>query len=308
MKVLNSLKHKKRNLSFSFDYNINNITTKFYSCNFSLVREKDNYLVNYRCVNYLTEPSFKFTNFNEFITINVFIKYDKEFNILDKLIIPPDFNFLNMGRGFIGVEDIRLFNYNENILFTGAVSFDKYRSIDNGVMCGNYLEYCKKKITYQTYYKNRQEIEKNWVFFDNKKQLYIIYKWFPLTICELINSDKDKQNKLVSKKEFNIDILREMRGSSNGIHYNNEIWFITHKTLGGNRTFQHYFVIFDLNLNLLKISEPFKFENYIREYCICFYIENDNIFIGYSTNDNTSILNIYNKQDLLDNIEFTSNV
>ena len=35
--------------------------------------------------------------------------------------------------------------YNENILFTGAVSFDKYRSIDNGVMCGNYLEYCKKK-------------------------------------------------------------------------------------------------------------------------------------------------------------------
>lgn len=56
----------------------------------------------------------------------------------------PDFNFLNMGHGFIGVEDIRLFNYNKNILFTGAVSFDKYRSINNGVMCGNYLEYCKK--------------------------------------------------------------------------------------------------------------------------------------------------------------------
>ena len=94
---------------------------------------------------------------------------------------------------------------------------------------------------------------------------------------------------------YSIDILEktEIRVS----------WFITHKT-GGNRSFLHYFVIFDLDMNLLRVSEAFKFENYTREYCICFYIENDNIFIGYSTNDNTSVLNIYNKQDLLENIKF----
>ena len=308
MKIINTIKHFKKNLSFSFDYNINNITIKFYSCNFSLVRKKDNYLVNYRCVNYLTEPSFKFTGFNEFITINVFIKYDKDFNILDKLIIPPYLNFLNKKHAFIGIEDIRLFNYNDNILFTGAISFDKYRSINNGIMCGDYFEYLSKKISYVTCYKNRQTIEKNWVFFENENQLYTIYQWFPLTICKFINSDKNKQNELVRTKEYNINILNGMRGSSNGIHYNNEIWFITHKTLCPNRTFHHYFVIFDLNMNLLRISEPFKFENYIREYCICFYIENNKIFIGYSTNDNTSILNIYNKQDLLDNIVFISNI
>ena len=30
-----------------------------------------------------------------------------------------------------------------------------------------------KKITYQTYYENQQKIEKNWVFFNNDKQLFI---------------------------------------------------------------------------------------------------------------------------------------
>ena len=69
----------------------------------------------------------------------------------------------------------------------------------------------------------------------------------------------------------------------------------------------HYllFVIFDLDMNLLRVSEPFKFENHIREYCICFYIEDDKIFIGYSIDDNSSILNIYNMHDILNNIKFT---
>ena len=299
MKILNDITNIKTHLTFNCDYNINNINVKFYSCNFSFVKEEDNYLVNFRCVNYLNITSLKFNGINEFITINVMVRYDKDFNVLDKVILSPNFDLLNKKNAFVGVEDIRLFKYKNDILFTGGVAFDKYRSHNNGIMCGNYLEYAEKKETYVTPYQHRQTIEKNWVYFENGDELYLIYHWSPLTICKLVD------NELVKIKEINFKLLNGMRGSSSGIKYNSEIWFITHTS--HNRSFEHYFVIFDLDMKLLRVSEPFKFENYTCEYCMCFHIENDRFFIGYSINDNSSILNIYNVNDLLTNVTFQNN-
>ena len=103
MKILNDITNIKTHLTFNCDYNINNINVKFYSCNFSFVKENDNYLVNFRCVNYLNITSLKFNGINEFITINVMVRYDKDFNVLDKVILSPNFDLLNKRNNEFGL-------------------------------------------------------------------------------------------------------------------------------------------------------------------------------------------------------------
>ena len=304
MKILNSVKNKKIDLTFSFQHSLNDTEITFYSCNFSLVKDKEEFIINFRCVNYVTEPSFQMNGIQKFITINVMVKYDKNFQVLTQTKVLPKITSSDNVRAFYGVEDIRLFNFHNKILFTGAVAFDRYMDPKNGIMCGNYHEYVDKNKLHVTAYKDRQKVEKNWVYFENKSTLHVIYQWDPLTICEI--EDKDGQNELINVKKININSLKDLRGSTNGVHYKNEIWFIAHKTVGGIRSFEHYFVVFDSEMHLLRVSEPFKFEDKIREYCICLYIEEDNVFIGYSIDDNSSILNIYKMEDLLHNILFYS--
>ncbi len=75
-----------------------------------------------------------------------------------------------------------------------------------------------------------------------------------------------------------------------------EKWFICHFVSHENpRRYYHIFVLFDNNLNLLKYSGPFKFENQAIEYCLSLLIENDKILINYSTWDKTTQIGIYDK-------------
>lgn len=308
MIILKNINHTEKNLSFNFIYKINNQDVTFFSCNFSMIKNRDGYLVNHRCVNYLTVPTLSFSKINEFLTVNVMIQYDINFNIIKKMVLPVDTQYVNKGNAFVGIEDIRLFQYNNDILFTGAISFDKYKSLKNGVMCGNYSSLFEENTqhTYTTFYNKRKEVEKNWVFCSLNEELKVIYQWYPFTICKLNHIENNKQNELILIKQKNYELLKNMRGSSNGMYYNGEIWFITHVT-SEIRSFSHYFVVFDLDLNLLKVSEPFKFENIIREYCICCHFLNDQMIIGYSIEDNSSKIAIYNMIDIYENIKFFYN-
>lgn len=301
---LSNIDSIKYNLSFNFIYEIKNRSIKFYSSNFSIVKapsyENCEYIGNFRCVNYIITPTSQFKLIsNKFITINVKIKFDKNFNILNKEFIYPDFNTKNnYFLAFIGIEDIRLINFNDTIKYIGIGCVDKYRSDKNGVVFSDYNEYINNpfniNITQIDKNINRKIIEKNWVCFERNNELYIIYEWNPLTICKIID------NKLVLVKKMpNNNLFNELRGSTHGVKIEefSEIWFICH-----NKQYYCYFLIFDLNMNFKKISSAFKFENCKVEYCICLFVENKDIYIGYSTFDNTSILKKFNKDILFNYI------
>jgi hypothetical protein len=49
-------------------------------------------------------------------------------------------------------------------------------------------------------------------------------------------------------------------------------------------------------MNLLRYSAPFKFEGESIEYCLSLVIENDEVFISYSTWDCTTKIGVYDKQ------------
>ena len=72
-------------------------------------------------------------------------------------------------------------------------------------------------------------------------------------------------NKLINLKSQNIPKIFSMaRGSTNGFKYNNEIWFIihiVHQNNGEPRYYYHMFVKFDIDMNLLQYTSPFKFSD-----------------------------------------------
>ena len=135
-------------------------------------------------------------------------------------------------------------------------------------------------------------VKKNWVFLPCGQKM--IYKWQPLSIGDL------SQNQLIinEKKEMP-HIFNAVRGSTNGVLFNKEIWFITHLIHhyeNEPRIYYHMFVKFDLNMNLLSYSAPLKFSNHPIEYCCGFIVEDERIIVSHSIWDRESYIKIYDKK------------
>ena len=203
----------------------------------------------------------------------------------------------------VGIEDIRLYNYNNDIYYSGSycdsgdkienvkISHNKYNiDTDKLNLVPNII-----KVNFQTNYTT----EKNWVYFNYYNEIRIIYQWYPLKICKIIDN---KKLELMETKEVPKE-FEQFRGSSCGIIYDNSIWFIVHSKSCTN-VFYHYFVCFDKNMNLIKYSKPFIFENLGIEYSMSFIIKENQIIIHYTIKDTILKIGIYDKKYLLNDIDY----
>ena len=87
------------------------------------------------------------------------------------------------------------------------------------------------------------------------------------------------------------DFFKNIKGSSSCALYNNEMWFIVHTNQ--NTNYQHLFIVFDNELNLLRYSEPFKLDNCRVEFCIGLIIEKERTILSFSSLDNNTYIGIY---------------
>ena len=165
---------------------------------------------------------------------------------------------------------------------------------------------------------NNSSCEKNWVFVDYKNELHVIYEWYPLKICKLDNNCLN----IVEMKHMP-KIFSRVRGSSCGYMYNKklednnngnikidivepEIWFINHiVSYESPRHYYHIISVFDSNMNLLRYSAPFKFEGEPIEYCLSIVVEDERVFINYSTWDRTTKIGVYNKKYIDSIVKYT---
>jgi hypothetical protein len=270
----------------------------FYSSASSIIRDPNNQ------EKYILITRFNFKVKNGSKTLNVAMYFDNHFNLLEKKII--NYNF-EEAKNRDGIEDIKLFNLNNNYYYVGTSKDSKYVVYDKAT--SNIFDFNKYiyntdnleeniiNVTFPTNYKT----EKNWVFFDYKSNLSLIYRWYPLQICEIKYNDK----KLYLLEEKNMpDVFKNIYGSSCGFKYNNLIWFIVH-THNNIKDYLHLFVVFDIHMNLIKYSEFFKFEGKKIEFSYGLLIENDNFIITYSINDNSSFISIYDYSYINNNISWT---
>ena len=286
----------------TFQKEINGIPLQFYYSNSAIIEspdEPDTYILNVRCINYKIEGYTYVNHYHKTISINKCLLLDNQFRMIDDTVIDNNINDNNTG-----VEDIRLYMDNDEIYYSGTafdnnsgvmkISNNKYRITENQL----YLIPNIIKVEFNTPF----TVEKNWAYFDGVIGKCVIYQWYPLKICKIIDHKRlvEIENKTMP------EAFKDFRGSSCGILYKDQIWFIVHKKIfNDNNHIIHYFVCFDKYMNLIKYSRSFCFEKYDIEYCMSFIIKDDQIVIPYTVKDTILKLGIYDRKYIMDDLGYT---
>jgi hypothetical protein len=264
---------------------------------------EEGYIMNKRYVNYninKNNGAYTIHSKNEqIITINKYIKMNKNFNIIEEDIFNIDCN----QRRYIGIEDIKIYN-DKNINSINFIGTGFHLNNTIGIVTGDYNYKYKQiiPIELKQQFKN-SDCEKNWVFVDYKNSTHIIYNWNPLTICK--ENTTTNLIDIIERKNMP-EIFSLIRGSTCGFKYNSEIWFVTHiVSYEHPRHYYHVIVIFDSEMNLLRYSAPFKFEGEPIEYCLSILVEDERVLINYSTWDETTRIGIYDKKYINSIVKYT---
>jgi tetratricopeptide (TPR) repeat protein len=276
------------------NYNINDESIDFNSsssCLLSATVPSNQYIMNIRYVNYNITSSGSYVNCDkQIITLNKYVKLTNDLDIIEEKF----FELQNDNRRYLGIEDIKIFNNpsNNEIIFIGTI-LQQNECI--GLCSGNYDIKNDLLVSNEltTEFKGKN-CEKNWVYVFVDNALYILYQWFPLTIC------KANENNIINIVETNKKmpkIFKYARGSTCGFNYKNEIWFIVHLvSYEEPRNYYHLLVVLDKKFNLIKYSAPFNFEGEPIEYCLSLIVNDGDVIINYSAWDRTTKIGIYDKK------------
>lgn len=265
----------------------------FNSSSSCLIKSGSGYEMNIRYVNYTIDNNGDYLDCsNNIITVNKYIKLNDYFEIIEE----KTFLLEELIRLYNGIEDIRIFKNNNELLFIGT-GYHKNNKI--GIVHGKYgleKEYLEGTEINPSF--NNNNCEKNWVYINYNNKLCIIYDWFPLQICK-ISENGTALNKIEIKNTPNF--FRRIRGSTCGFNYLNdkeeeEIWFITHLvSYERPRHYYHIIIILDKELEVKRYSAPFKFSEEPIEYCLSIIVEKEKVIINYSEYDRTTKIGIYEK-------------
>jgi hypothetical protein len=291
---------KKINLSKIIIKRINDENQLFYRSNACIIKhpyEIDNYIINIRWINYnLDNNSNVNLLYNNIISLNSYFILDKNFNKISEEYFLKNLEYYNNYQPFLGIEDTQIFTYSNKIYYIGAawnkatneiaVTSDEYHLKDNN----NDFRMNTRIIT-PSFYKYVIK-ENNWSFVNYHNQKCFIYKWYPLTIC--VMDSYDRLN-IIETKEIKSPFFKNVKGSTSGVLYNNEIWFILQLIDPyDKRNYLHMFAVFDMDMNLLRYTPQFKLNKTKIEYCIGLIIEEDRTILSFSSSDTKSFIATYN--------------
>jgi predicted GH43/DUF377 family glycosyl hydrolase len=190
----------------------------------------------------------------------------------------------------LGLEDIRLFEIDGKLKCISTSREFSTNSTNSMVICDYNIEnnIIENGVIIES--PDLNACEKNWIPVKNK----IIYKWFPLQIGEIIN------NKLIINDSIQTPtIFKHLRGSSNAVEYKDNYWLVVHGVKYTTpRKYYHLIVVLDKDYKLIKYTTPFYFDTYSIEYCLGLLIEDNNIYMTASRNDNNPIIVKVNIKDL----------
>ncbi len=302
--------------------NINNENIPFNSSSSCLIPNKfgDGYHMNTRYVNYYINEGGGYLNCdNHIITVNKYVEFDSNFNIKNIKWMNLEFD----NRKYIGIEDIRIFHdaETEKTKFIGTGYHQNHKL---GIVTGEYNTETRDLKGAEIIQKfKHSDCEKNWVFLDYKDSTHIIYDWYPLQIGKI---DTLKNELFIVEKKETPRFFSKIRGSTCGFKYSKkfdetifnsssnikieiveeEIWFVGHiVSYEQPRHYYHVIIVFDANMNLLRYSAPFKFEGDPIEYCLSIVVEDEHVFINYSTWDRTTRIGVYDKKYIDSVVKYT---
>ena len=278
----------------------------FHSSTPSICFHDNKAVVNVRFVNYIINDKGQYINKPHIHSMNVIAYFDITVNSWKKIsesILQYD---ENLDHFYVGLEDIRLFSHNGDLIYNcnRCVHSNQFM-IESGIIKDNstydskLLRLCTVESSEQgdtdcapnehngVKINQQKPIEKNWVLFSKAGNKKVIYNWYPLTICDIIENDC-----IINKTIETPNFFRYVRGSTNGVQIGDEIWFLCHLvSYEDRRYYYHLFVVLDgITMGLRRYTQLFTFEKSPVEYTLGFvYLETSKEFlIGYSILDRTT--------------------
>ena len=239
----------------------------------SICKHNNKIFINIRFVNYTIDYEGKYITEGNIENINVLCVYDNEFNKMSEYVLKHNKALDNK---YVGIEDIRLLS-NNYLYFNANRGFENRFKIEHGTIINDNI---KSTLLSKD---NEASIEKNWVLFANgNREIKCIYNWHPLTVGK-INNNRFVTTDIIETPDF----FKNIRGSTNGVFVNNEIWFICHVVSHEERRhYYHCFISIDRNTYKIKnYSYLFTFEKSIVEYTLGFINHLNTLIVGYSVMD-----------------------
>jgi len=262
--------------------NIGGRDDTFVSSSPSMLKMGGGYLMNVRYVNYKIHPdgSYKFMHDDgKITTLQKTVILDKDFGILQATWIDK---VENPNLRYQGVEDVKIFVDNGKLLYLGTVEHPETHQVTVGY--GTYDNEMLKPTACAS--PTGSGCEKNWVFCSDGDKTSVVYSWSPLTFGHL---DGDKY--VTDRKDTEVPhFFKDVRGSSNGYTYGDEIWFLCHVVhYASPRHYYHIIIVLDkMTLKYKRHSILFKFNGRPIEYSLGLIVEDERIIMSYSQNDASS--------------------
>lgn len=258
------------------------------------------YLLNVRYVNYIIQPNgsyaFKHTD-GKITTLNQTLMLNKDLTLVGKHWLDevdrPDLQYQ-------GVEDVKVFNNNGELLFLGTVQHPTSYLVTVGAGAYDLSDSMLRLHAFNSPFE--RECEKNWCYFhDLQGVLRVMYDWAPLMFGHI-----EGQQLVIDGQHSSVPMFfRDVRGSTHGVRVGNELWFLCHiVNYTMPRGYYHLFVILDAErFSYKRHSTLFKFHGECIEYALGLVIEPERILISYSRMDRTSeVMSI--PRHIVDNVLF----
>ena len=242
----------------------------------SIIPYQNKYICNVRYVNYIIERDGSYTVPDGIVKTKNYITYLNEVFDFDDLTIMKE-NVATYPSNIEGLEDVRLFPFNDKICFTASSK----NVTDDGkivIAMGEYdTENCSINNISVIEPPRPSNCEKNWIFVNGG----FIYGWHPLEVGSV------KNNKLEIHSTFQTPpIFSRFRGSSGICEYDNKLWCVAHFVRYSTpRIYYHVVVQFKNDMTPERYSLPFVFKKNAIEYCLGFHIKNGLCCFIFSQND-----------------------
>jgi tetratricopeptide (TPR) repeat protein len=269
---------------------------EFHPSSSSIIPYKDNeYLMNVRYVNYTIDSKGGYHSKSS----DGIVRTRNGLTVLNNKFEPiKEIQMINEDNGIVypchiqGLEDVRIFSYNNKTYFT-ASNMDRNEATKFRIVVGEYdsNDYKLSNILTLTPPSN-SNCEKNWLFIPNQtlkipaaeNKMNFIYKWHPLEVGAI-----NDNNTLEVHTTFNTPrIFSQFRGSSNLCEFNGRLWCVVHIVkYSSPRIYYHSLVGFNSQTMKPEVySLPFCFKNVAIEYCLGLAINDNNATFIFSQNDN----------------------
>jgi hypothetical protein len=210
---------------------------------------------------------------NKMVTRNLLAVLDNDFNIKKENIINI-LPYTPISKKYIGLEDARLIKWNDTIYLCGSKKDEVNEDIEviQIVTLDNHNEISKLNLHFSN------DREKNWMPVADLPNHFV--RWTaPFQLL--------KNNKIVFEKYD--ELPKPYRGSSQVIRYVNKRMCVIHEVENEydlyRKEYFHRIIVWDLNWNVINITDRFKFLGNRIEFCCGLTIQNDNFIFSVGIDD-----------------------